>query len=61
MRISQVLAGGDMTGHLIGAMFLDSLDGLPDILAKVNADAQFVSDVQGAGGKLESRTIFRAI
>jgi hypothetical protein len=61
LRISRVLAGGDMTGHVIGAMFLDSLDGLPDILAGITADAQFVADVQAAGGKLESRTIFRAV
>ncbi|MDH3731796.1 MAG: hypothetical protein OES13_11870 [Acidimicrobiia bacterium] len=61
LRISQVLAGGDMTGHVIGAMFLDSLDGLPDILAGITSDSQFVTDVQAAGGKLESRTIFRAI
>ena len=58
LRISQVLAGGDMTGHVVGALFLDSLDALPDILAAITADAQFVSDVQAAGGKLESRTIF---
>ena len=61
LRISQVLAGGDMTGHVIGAMFLDSLDGLPDILGTITADSQFVADVQAAGGKLESRTIFRTI
>ena len=61
LRISHVLAGGDMTGNVIGAMFMDSLDGLPDILASVTADSQFVADVQAAGGKLESRTIFRAV
>jgi len=61
LRISRVLAGGDMTGHVIGSMFLDSLDGLPDILAGITSDSQFVADVQAAGGKLESRTIFRAV
>ncbi|MCP3933758.1 MAG: hypothetical protein GY708_00145 [Actinomycetia bacterium] len=61
LRISQVLAGGDMTGHVIGAMFMDSLEGLPDILASITADAQFVADAQAAGGKLEARTIFRAV
>lgn len=61
LRISQVLAGGDMTGHVIGAMFMDSLDGLPEILAAITSDSQFVADVQAAGGKLESRTIFRGV
>jgi hypothetical protein len=61
LRISQVLAGGDMTGHVIGAMFMDSLDVLPDLLASITSDSQFVADVQAAGGKLESRTIFRAV
>ena len=61
LRINQVIAGGDMTGHVIGAMFLDSLSDLPDILARITADSQFVSDVQAAGGKLESRTIMRTV
>ena len=61
LRISYVVAGGDMTGHLIGAMFLDSLDGLVDILATVSSDAQFLANAQAAGGKLEARTIFRMI
>lgn len=61
LRISQMLTAGEMTGHVIGVMFLDSLDGLPDILAATTADSQFVADVQAAGGKLESRTIFRAV
>jgi hypothetical protein len=61
LRIVRVLAGGDMTGHVIGAMFLDSLEALPDILASITSDAQFVADVQSAGGKLESRTIFRTV
>lgn len=60
LRISQMLAAGDMTGHVVGAMFLDSLDDLPEILAAITADSQFGADVQAAGGKLESRTIFRA-
>ena len=61
LRIMSVLAGGDMTGHIIGATFLDSLDAMPGVLASITSDAQFVADVQAAGGHLESRTIFRVI
>jgi hypothetical protein len=61
LRIIRVLAGGDMTGHVIGTTFLDSLEALPDILASITSDAQFVADVQSAGGHLESRTIFRTM
>lgn len=61
LRIGRVLAGSEWTGHVIGAVYLDSLDALPDILAAITADSQFVADVQAAGGHLESRTIFRTI
>ncbi len=61
LRIGRVLAGGDMTGHVIGAIYLDSLDGLPDILGSITSDSQFVADVQAAGGHLEARTIFRSV
>jgi hypothetical protein len=61
VRISRILAGGDMTGHVTGSIFLDSLDDLPGILAASASDAQFVADIQAAGGRLESRTIFRAV
>jgi hypothetical protein len=60
-RISSVLAGGDMTGHLIGAMFFDSLDALPGLLASFASDPQFMADVAAAGGHLESRTIFQRV
>ena len=61
LRIGRGLAGGDMTGHGLGGIYLDSLDGLPDILGTITADSQFVADVQAAGGHLESRTIFRNV
>lgn len=61
VRILSVLAGGDMTGHLIGAVFLDSLDQLPDVVAAGQGDPQFMADMAAAGGQLQSRTLFRLI
>ena len=61
MRIVSVLSGGEMTGHYIAAMFLDSLEPLPDILASLGADEQFVANSMASGAKLESRTLFRKV
>lgn len=61
MRTLMVIAGGDMTGHLFGVAYLDSLDTLNDALIATAADEQFIADVTEIGAKLESRTIFRVL
>lgn len=61
VRISSVLSGGEMTGHLIGAIYLDSFDVLPDLLASLGSDAQFGANTRAMGGRLEGRTLFRRV
>ncbi|MGI9597601.1 MAG: hypothetical protein ACR2QK_15665 [Acidimicrobiales bacterium] len=61
IRITSVLAGGDMSGHVIGALFLDSLDSLPGVIAATRADAEYMANIAAAGAQLQSRTIFRVI
>lgn len=61
VRALSVMAGGDMSGHLIGGAFVDSLDTLSDALAATAADDQFMADIAEIGAKLESRTIFRIL
>jgi hypothetical protein len=60
-RSNSVISGGEMTGHFIAAMFLNSFEKLPDILASNVADEQFMANAQAAGANLESRTLFRGV
>ena len=46
---------------MVGAVYYNSLDDMPGVLAATTSDAQFVQNVTDAGGKLESRTVFQLL
>lgn len=61
LRVSTILAGGEMSGQLLGAIFVDSLDLLPTLTATALADAEYQASIAAAGAQLVSRTIFRML
>ena len=61
IRIVRFLAAGEWTGHFVGAIYYDSLDVMPGVLAATSSDAEFVQNVTEAGGRLESRTVFELV
>lgn len=61
IRIVRLLAAGELTGHIVGATYYDSLEAMPGVLAATTSDAEFIQNVTDAGGKLESRTIFQLL
>lgn len=60
MRFSEIFAGG-MTGQVFGAMSIDSLDNLTEILAATSLDSQAMTALRAAGGKLETRVVLRVV
>ena len=60
-RVVRMLAAGDWTGQYVGAVYYDSIDAMPGVLAATTSDAQFIQNVTDAGGRLESRTVFQTV
>ncbi len=61
LRIMTVLAGGEISGQLIGSAFVDSLDTAAGVVAATRADTRFMADLAQSATQLEARTLFRRL
>lgn len=61
IRILTVVAGAEMTGQVVGAVFLDSPDAMAGVMDAVQGDATYQETLAAAGAQLQARTLYRMI
>lgn len=61
IRIMTAVAGAEMTGQVVGAVFLDSPDDMGGVMAAVQSDATYQATLTASEAQVQTRTLYRII